>query len=127
MNTQSAIMELLNIEPMGVNDLASKTATSTGYIRTQLKAMEAARMVERVDNRMPFIYKVAPKKDPSEHTELIATMKIRLMGTEKDSNPIVELIKTSPRKLWEPLITSLVVMSAAIQELKDEGKLVDTL
>lgn len=129
MSTQSTILEFLTTKPMRVDEIVSATATSAGYIRTQLKAMEAAGMVKRVDDRMPFIYTIGDGKSVADKdNEAVAKAKKQLLAESKDSDTFVsDYLKKYPKSKWLGAADMLIAFGHALKELDDEGKLIDTL
>jgi len=128
MKTQDAILDLLKDKPSPVLELASKTATSPGYIRTQLKALEAANIVRRVDDRQPFYYEINPDSHMIKNKELVTKAKAMLMNPDPEhGNWVAKKMKAIDKAQWEEGAGMLEAFAQAIKELDKEGKLVDTL
>ena len=127
MRTQEAIIELLESnDPLPVNKIASHLGISEGYVRTTVKAMELSNMIEKVDNRLPYYYKVKVKS-AGQYEKEIAQVKAYLLGDKEPRNEILAVIWNMSRAEWDKNLVLLHAIAGAVQELHNEGKLVDTL
>lgn len=135
MSFTNTVIELTANEPLQATDIASKTALSIGYVRTQLRLMELSGVIERVDNRTPIFYR--PSANSSVAMRMAETARIqeavdnakRALQTPltEDENSLLKMIKKTPKGNWPDLISPFEILAEAIKQLDSEGKLVDTL
>lgn len=125
MRTQEAIIELIEKEPLPVNKIASHLAISEGYIRTALKAMELSGLVEKVDNRLPYYYRVSVGNDISKQ---VKQAKRVILAPENENNDwVVKGIRKTPKANWDDMAVALEAYAKAVRELIEDGLAVDTL
>jgi predicted ArsR family transcriptional regulator len=127
MSFQSQLVELLKEEKSAtVVKIASNLGASVGYVRTQLKALEYAGTIERVDDRTPIYYQLSPTSPVAIYAQEVKEAKDKLMnGNSK--NELIKFLKEKPKSEWEHWAMLMDICSQAIKELKSEDRLVDTL
>lgn len=128
MKTQEAIIELVTTEPLPAAKIASHLGISEGYIRTTLKSMELGGLIEKVDERLPYYYRPAPPKEDGLDKEKVKEIKKRLLkNDENEKNPLIKAMHMAPKSDWTDAIPYLKHMAAAIEDLNEQGLLIDTL
>ena len=123
---QQVLLEAL-AEPMSIQDLAGTTKFSVSYVRTQLKILESAGRVERVDNRMPYIYRMPLDSPLMKHKARIQKYKAALIGDIEADNSVILLLQKAPREQWPEIAEELRAIAESIDMLNGEGRLIQTL
>lgn len=123
---QIAIIDILMLEPMDVQGLKELTHLSDSFVRNTVRYLEVAGQIEKVDNRVPYIYRI-PVDDPRvKKKALIETYEQKIMTRDK-SNTIVNMLMKAPVNMWPELADDLEAAAYAIRNLDNEGKLIETL
>ncbi len=123
---QAQIVEKLLLEPLDVNGLMEVTGLSSSFIRNAVKYLEAAGRVEKVDKRLPYIYRIPLDSPLIKQKELIEYYKEKLLAKDK-SNTIVAMLIKAPVTEWVTYSDDLEAAAYAIRELDGQGKLIETL
>lgn len=124
---QLLLLESLATTPMTIADLANETRFSSSYVRAQLKILEATGRLEKVDSRMPFMYRVPLNSPFLAHRDRISKYR-EILGQGKESdNSFVKLIRKAPKADWPALAEELRAIVDTIEVLEADGRLVDTL
>lgn len=126
MSFTNTVIHLLKDENLSVNAIAAKTGLSINYVRVQLRFMEQSGVIEKVDERLPIIYKVSPTNMLVRNADAIANAKKDLLSDNGD-NDMGKFIKKFPKKYWPDAANAMDAYSAAIRELESDNKLIDTL
>lgn len=113
---------------MPILEIVRMSGASEGYVRNQLRAMESAGTIERVDNRVPIYYRINPKSPAMRHKEAVDNAKKTLLAPIADNeHPMLKIIKKQNKGTWASFIQTFEVLAEAIRQLDEDNKLVDTL
>lgn len=124
---QNKILDtLLTNGPKSIQDLLYDTGLSISFIRLQLKYLESAGQVEKVDQRVPHIYRIPPENPIIKRQKLIEEYKTDLLGPDRTDRFVVWLNKF-PKSEWIEMVPNLEALAVAITRLDEEGQLIDTL
>ena len=131
-NIQRGIFREVNKEPKTVAELAEILKVSAVYVRQQLALMQEAKLVEKADNRQPYIYK--PCDIDIERIETIQLIKLALAlpkgaPVSKDTplSPFVSIFRQADKEKWQAIYEHLELIGEAIEALEEEGFFVETL
>lgn len=127
MRTQEAIIELLEKESLPIAKIAGALAISEGYIRTTIKSMELTGMVEKVDDRLPYYYRISESRAHIDRDRVNKLKKQLMLPLEDKDGKLITMLKDKSKSLWVAAAEELDAISAAIKELDSEDKLHDTL
>lgn len=129
MSFTNTVVELLTSnDKMSVNQVASATGLSLNYVRVQLRFIEQAGIIEKVDDRLPIIYKLAPNSPVVKNHEKIDHAKRALLADSVDEkNNMAVFIRKFPKNMWPEIAKALEIYSVAIKDLDADNKLIDTL
>lgn len=130
MSFQTQLVEYLKENGQApITKIAHNLGTSVGYVRTQLRALEYAGTIERVDERTPIYYRLSPNSPIALLAERIenAEKALLLPGEKTKSDPVLSAIKAFPKAKWPEWGDKLIALGSAIKQLEDKGLLVDTL
>ena len=127
---QALIVEKLMLEPLDVQGLMEVTDLSSSFIRNQLRYMEATGQVEKVDKRIPHIYRI-PVDNPllrqkaaiEEYVKALAT----LTADTETIDPVLKLYKRISKAKWLALADEMEASAIAVRKLNSQGKLIETL
>ena len=107
--------------------IASNLGTSVGYVRTQLKALEYAGTIRRVDERTPIYYEISPESATAKYDKEITLIKEKLLGDKEPRNEILACIWNMSKAEWEQNLILLKALGPAVEEIVKSGKAIDTL
>lgn len=123
---QDKLLDALMKEPMDVNRLIDATCLSASFVRNSLKYLESTGQVEKVDSRVPYIYRIPPNNPLIRYYHLIEDYKKDLIYKPK-ADSFTEFMNTIPKEQWIEIIPNLEALAIAITTLHEEGKLTSTL
>lgn len=131
-NIQQGIFKEVNKEPKTVAELAEALKVSAVYIRQQLALMMEAKLVEKADNRQPYIYK--PCEIDLERINSVQNIKLALAlpkGAPVDKDvplsSFVSLFRKVDKDKWQVIYDHLELIGEALESLDEEGFFVETL
>lgn len=125
---QLQVMELLETKPASIVDIMEATKLSESYIRGQIKLMEETGRVEKVDERLPYMYRIPEDSPVVVMKQKVKEYKKLLMNptTETDKTLVVQL-RAVPKAQWAKIAVEMQAIAETIHQLDSEGLLVDTL
>lgn len=124
---QILILESLSIKPLSIADLSKQTDLSASYLRSQIKLLEVAGRIERVDNRMPYIYRIPSASPFLQYRDKVSKYR-EIFGRDMASdNSFVMLIRKAPKENWPAIANDLRAIVETIDLLESDGRLIDTL
>lgn len=125
---QLQVMELLETKPASIIDIMEATKLSESYIRGQIKLMEETGRVEKVDERLPYMYRIPEDSPVVVMKQKVKEYKKLLMNptTETDKTLVVQL-RAVPKAQWAKIAVEMQAIAETIHQLDSEGLLVDTL
>ena len=123
---QEVVLDTLLVKQMSIVELVAATDFSDSYIRMTLKYLEAMGQVEKVDNRVPFVYRI-PLNDPKvKLREMVTQYEIELLNKETQVG-IAKAVQKIPKNQWVDISDDYEAVAMAIRNLDKQGKLVETL
>ena len=123
---QNKILDTLMEKPKSIQDLIYDTGLSMSFIRLQLKYLEASAQVEKVDDRVPYLYRIPTTSPRMRQRELISLYRVKILEMDKD-NSIVKMLSQAPKNQWITIADDLEATAIAIRNLDSEGLLIETL
>lgn len=124
---QILMLESLSIAPLSVVELSEQTGMSASHVRAQIKLLEVAGRIERVDSRMPYIYRIPASSPFLKYRDKVGKYR-EILGRDKDSdNSFVKLLRKAPKEQWPELANDLRAIVETIDQLESDNLLVDTL
>ena len=131
MSFKEQVIDIINAsetKKVSVQHVANSTGLSNNYVRVQLRFMEQAGLIEKVDERLPIIYQLSANNPIVKNMDAIKSAKASLLAPPMDTDhPLVAMLKKIPKKNWHKWPEGLETIANAIKELEAEGKLVETL
>jgi hypothetical protein len=124
---QQAIFDTLMDKPMTIMQLMEVTYLSDSFVRNTVKFLEQTGQVEKVDDRVPFMYRVSEKSNAAKESKLCKGYKLALINSESTDSLDRWFISSVPKNFWNTMPVNLRAMAKAIEELESEGKLIETL
>lgn len=125
-NGKNYILDALMEEPMSIEDLKNRTGLSDSYVRNTVRYMESKGSVEKVDKRIPYMYRIPVDNPLIKHHKIVKEYKETLISG-KDLDTITEFIRKCPKSAWIEMIPNLEAAAVAITQLNEEGRLIETL
>lgn len=123
---QQAIFDTLLEKPRTINQLMEVTYLSDSFVRNTIRFMEQTGQVEKIDDRVPYVYKIAENSTAVKEIRIAEDYKKNIMAG-KASDPIEKMLASIPKSTWLTAAMGMRAMSKAIEELNAEGKLIETL
>lgn len=124
---QNKILDtLLTNGPKSIQDLLYDTGLSISFIRLQLKYLESAGQVEKVDQRIPHIYRIPPENPIIKRQKLVEDYK-RDLPTQENPDRFMVFLSKFPKSQWIDMVPNFEALAVAITRLDEEGQLIDTL
>lgn len=124
---QILILESLSITPLSVAKLSTDTGLSASYLRSQIKLLEVTGRIERVDDRMPYIYRVPATSPFLQYRDKVSKYREILARDGDSDNSFVKLLRKAPKEHWPAIANDLRALVETIDMLESDGRLVDTL
>jgi hypothetical protein len=125
-NGKNNILDALMEEPMSIEDLKNRTGLSDSYVRNSVRHMELQGSVEKVDKRVPYMYRIPLDNPLMRHRELVKDYKKTLL-TGEDLDDISKFVRNYPKNIWIDIVPNLEAVAIAITRLNEEGLLLETL
>jgi hypothetical protein len=82
--------------------------------------------VEKVDKRIPYIYRIPDNNPLVRNHKLIKEYRTKLINKDS-SNTIVNMLMKAPTNEWVDIANDLESAAIAIRQLDTEGLLLETL
>lgn len=125
---QLQVFELLEAKPSSVMDIVEATKLSESYVRGQLKLMEETGRVEKVDERLPYVYRIPEDSPVVVMKQKVKEYKKLLLSptTETDKTLVIQL-RAVPKAQWSKVAIEMQAIAETIHQLDSEGLLIDTL
>lgn len=132
---QQTIMDTLgNHNEMRISDLVDEISVSHVYLRQQVALLVEAGLVERVDDRQPYIYR--KKQLNIEELQKVQRIKKALMAKDAEEfnrienvplKPFVENFRKLSKDKWLAVFKAFELIEQAVIELDEENELIETL
>ena len=123
---QNKILDSLMEEHLDVNGLISRTGLSASFVRNSLKYLESTGQVEKVDKRIPYMYKIPLDNPLFRRQKLVEDYKRDLL-TQENPDSLIVFLNKFPKSKWIEFVPNLEALSIAIARLDEEGKLIETI
>jgi len=123
---QERILETLDEKPRTIMELIEVTYLSDSFIRNTIRILEQTGQVEKIDSRVPYVYRIALNSNRMRLKEKIQQAKNDLLA-ETPVNPLSKFMKEKDKDKWPLWADAMEAIAIAIKELEAEGKLIETL
>lgn len=131
---QQAIYDALKDgQKLTVKELAKSCEVSEVYIRQQVASMMELKLIEKVDQRQPYMYQHVPI-DTERQLKLREVTEALMAKSDKDLEgktillkPFIEVFRKAPKTKWLEILDRFEVIEQAIYDLDAQDKLIDTL
>lgn len=123
---QEKILETLDEKPRTVMELIEVTYLSDSFIRNTIRIMEQTGQVEKIDTRVPYVYRIALNSPRMRLKEKIQQAKQDLIA-ETPFNPLTKFLREKEKEKWPVWADTMEAIALAVRELEAEGKLIETL
>lgn len=123
---QEKILETLDEKPRTVMELIEVTYLSDSFIRNTIRIMEQTGQVEKIDTRVPYVYRIALNSPRMRLKEKIQQAKQDLIA-ETPFNPLTKFLREKEKEKWPVWADTMEAIALAVRELESEGKLIETL
>lgn len=124
---QNRILDSLMKENLDVNGLIEVTQLSDSFVRNSLKYLESTGQVEKVDKRVPYMYRIPPDNPLIRNQRIVEEYKQDLMDKNRETDTLGRFVQGIPKEHWLTMADNFELMSAAIKKLEAEGLLFETL
>lgn len=126
-HTQRRIINSLFDKPQSIRQLIVSTGLSDSTVRQTLKILTTLHEVAMDKDRQPYLYSVSENSSEYLNRAAIDKSKLIIMGKEETQNRIAKILSLQPKEAlmdWPPILRNL---AEAIEELYNDGELLDTL
>lgn len=123
---QNKILDSLMEEHLDVNGLISRTGLSASFVRNSLKYLESTGQVEKVDKRIPYMYKIPLDNPLIRQKESVAMYEEELLDPQANEK-LINMMKKIPKADWLIAADAMEACSIAIRNLYEKGLLLETL
>lgn len=121
------LLEHLTKEPMSIYELKDKVNISVSSIRNIIIGLEKAHVISKVDNRVPYIYRLDNKNPIVDHQQKVQDYKALLTTNVETDKTVVLMFRKLPKSEWIRFAEELEAIIAAVGNLDTEGRLIETL
>lgn len=125
--SQRLIVNSLIDKPQTIRQLIVSTGLSDSTIRQNLRLLTKLHEVSMDKDRQPYMYEVGANSNTLLHRTEVSKAKRILMGEEDTQNPVVKALLKFPKESLRDFPVVLRNLAEAIEELDEDGQLIDTL
>ncbi|SRR6266542_265981 len=119
--------ELTKGTALSVIQIAESTELSVSNTRTLVKRLEIKGCIKRVDDRMPYVYKLNTESVYATTKQRVQDYRRLFLGKEDIDNDVVMFVKKWPKQHWATIAIEMEYAAEAISQLNSENMLFDTL
>lgn len=125
--SQRAVMDtLMPTDGMTIYELTASTGYSKTLVRQALELLEHSGEVKVDRRRQPYLYTVSPYSPEKQLRSTIDKAKKELFNPDAKSS-LIQHVRTGRKERWIESIEPMRALATAIEELAEEGMLIDTL
>lgn len=120
------ILDALMESPLSIEGLKTRTGLSDSYVRNTVRFMESKGQLEKVDQRIPYMYRVPPSNPALKLREAIKAYEEELLNPQSNAD-LINLLKKVPKNGWVEAADEMEACAIAIRNLHERGLLIETI